>query len=277
MKLRKSILPRNLHDFVLFTFIVCILPIFYWFEVFLVLPSMHPVYSIWYIIHTAIGTFILINITGNFVFMVLADTSIRGEFMPSTPLSSRWKYCVICETVTPPRSWHCSICNVCILKRDHHCQFGGCCIGHQNHRYFIYFLTYLTIGCIYALYFNTFFIYKFFKFSYLNVLKFIFPLAVMTLGLDFSVEHCYTLFYVINLLGTFSALFFLYYHGSSAIRGLIMYEKSHKIYDYDSGSIKENMLQILGDKWYLTWILPFINSKLPGDGINWVKCSPKVK
>ncbi|XP_046684503.1 probable palmitoyltransferase ZDHHC24 [Homalodisca vitripennis] len=277
MKLRKYILPRCVGDYLAFLFIIGMLPFGYWFEVFLVFPTMYPASSLWYIIHIIISTFLLVNITSNFVYMVLMDTSIQGEVMPSTLISPTWKFCDICETVTPPRSWHCNICNICILKRDHHCQFAGCCIGHQNQRYFLYFLAYLALATIYTLYFNTFFILQYTKFNYLSVLKFTFPLAIFLLGVDYSVEHCYTLFYVINLLGMVSAVFLLYYHGYSISRGLVMYEKSHNIYDYDSGSFKENILQVLGDRWYLTWISPFIDSKLPNDGINWVKCNSKVK
>ncbi|XP_054275141.1 probable palmitoyltransferase ZDHHC24 [Macrosteles quadrilineatus] len=270
MKLRKYILPRCFGDLIAFLFIIGILPFGYWFEVFLVLPSMYPLTSVWYIMHSTFATFLLINITSNFVYMVLMDTSIQGELMPSTPISPTWKFCAVCETVTPPRSWHCSICNICILKRDHHCQFAGCCVGHLNQRYFFYFLAYLAIGTVYALYFNTFFLFQYTKFSALSFIKFTFPLAIFLLGIDYSIEHCYTLFYVINLLGMLSAVFLLYYHGSSMTKGLVMYENSHNIFDYDSGSLKENIKQVFGDRWYVTWVSPFIQSKLPSDGINWV-------
>lgn len=277
MKLRKRILPRCVEDFLSFIFIILMLPLGYWFEVCLVLPSMYTVTSFWYIMHLIISSFLLVNITSNYVYMLLMDTSIQGELLPSMPKSPAWKFCDICETVTPPRSWHCNICNICILKRDHHCQFSGCCIGHSNHRYFMYFLAYLSLACCYMLYLNTYFIFQYFKFSYFNIIKLVFPLAIFLLGIDYSAEHCYTLFYVINLIGMISATFLLIYHGSSVVRGLVMYENSHRVYDYDSGSLKENILHVFGDKWYLTWVSPFIHSKLPCDGINWVKCNSKVK
>lgn len=277
MKLRKYILPRCFGDYVAFLFLIGILPLGYWFEVFLVLPNKYPIISVWYIIHTIFATFLLINITSNFVYMVLMDTSIQGEMMPSTPPSSAWKFCNICESVTPPRSWHCTICNICILRRDHHCQFGGCCIGYFNQRYFIYFLLYMALATVYALYLNTFFIIQHTKFNYLSFIKFIFPLGIFLLGIDYSVEHCYTLFYVVNFVGMLSAVFMLYYHGYLMSRGLVMYEKSHNLYDYDSGSVKNNIVHVLGEKWYLTWISPFVQSRLPSDGINWVKCNTKVQ
>jgi len=45
--------------------------------------------------------------------------------------NNKWKLCVVCEAVTPPRAWHCNICNVCVLKREHHCMFVGYCVGHK--------------------------------------------------------------------------------------------------------------------------------------------------
>lgn len=274
MRIRKYFLPRNLGDFFAFVFLLCIIPFGYWFEVFLVLPSLYPTVSVSYILNVISATFLFISITSNFVYMVLMDCSVHREFMPpqKEPL---WSFCEVCVTFTPPRSWHCNVCGTCILKRDHHCKFAGCCVGHQNQRFFVFFLTYLSIATVYALYMNTYFILEHTTFSGVSILKFIFPLAFLMLGLDMSVQHCYTLFYVINLLGMFSAVFVLYYHISSMIKGCVMYEKSHNIYDYDCGSVTENIKQVLGSRWHLTWISPFIHSELPHDGFHWEKFNRK--
>lgn len=275
MKLRKYFLPRNIRDWVSFIFLLVMIPIGYWFFVFVVLPTIYPVMSFWYLSHVIISTFFLINITSNFVCMVMQDCSISGEVMPSTKLSPDWKFCDICETVAPPRSFHCNECGICILKRDHHCQFSACCIGHQNQRFFLSFLLHLSIATIYSMYFQTIFFVQNSSFTIFTFVRFVFPLAVLVMGYDVTLEHVYTILYVLNILCMLTATILFMYHLNGALKGASMYEKNHNIHDYDAGSLKENIIQVAGDRWYLTWIFPFIDSKLPHDGINWIKCNVK--
>uniref|UniRef100_A0A1B6DFT8 Palmitoyltransferase n=1 Tax=Clastoptera arizonana TaxID=38151 RepID=A0A1B6DFT8_9HEMI len=271
MKLRKRKLPRNPLDFVSFIFVMVTVPILYWFMVFTVLPSTYPTHSFWYTIHLSISTFLMMNVTSNFVYMVLQDCSILGEVMPTTKVTPEWKFCTICETYTPPRSYHCNVCKICILKRDHHCQFASCCIGYHNQRYFLYFLFYITVATSYGFYFYTIFLMKITTLTVNNILKFIFPLAMFTFGIDLSIEQVYITIYVVNILCFMTSSVLFMYHINSALQGITMYERNHKIYDYKKSSLKENFIDIVGDRWHLTWLSPLIVSRLPHDGINWIK------
>jgi palmitoyltransferase ZDHHC9/14/18 len=50
-------------------------------------------------------------------------------------------YCITCNIIRPPRSFHCRTCGVCIEVHDHHCPIMGTCIGRRNIRYFVLFLV----------------------------------------------------------------------------------------------------------------------------------------
>ncbi|XP_075230067.1 putative palmitoyltransferase ZDHHC24 isoform X2 [Lycorma delicatula] len=188
LKLRKQFFPRAISDIAAFTFLIFMLPFCYWFEVFVVLPTRHaPGITFWYSLYIVWFTFLLISIVSNLTYIILTDCSIRGEVMPST-LVPPWKFCDLCQCVTPPRSWHCEVCKVCILKRDHHCHFSGCCIGHNNQRFFFMFLIYMTIATVHTTILNACFVIERESLSIWLIIKILFPLAVFTLGMDASFE-----------------------------------------------------------------------------------------
>lgn len=127
MKLRRNFLPRTIGDFTATIFLFLAIPITYCFELWIVIPEFCPTSTYKYWLHVTITTFIMSNILTNMMAVILCNTSIIGETInaPARPNRKLWKLCTVCETVTPPRSWHCVTCNVCILKRDHHCFFTG--------------------------------------------------------------------------------------------------------------------------------------------------------
>lgn len=119
--------PRTINDTFTTLFVITAIPIIYWFELWIVMPAVMTTYSMFHILNLVVGTFIMFNIVGNMVAVMMFNTSIVGEEIVHPPTSSAvlWKYCAVCETVVPPRSRHCTTCSVCILKRDHHCMFTG--------------------------------------------------------------------------------------------------------------------------------------------------------
>lgn len=267
MKIRKSILPRGLTDIGSTLFLAICIPAVFTFEIVIILPAFFEPGTFLYILHIVLGTFLLFNITANKITMMLRDTSIKGEkLVPNAKTEKLWKMCAVCETLTPPRTWHCNTCNTCILRRDHHCSFTGCCVGHTNQRYFLMLLGYLFVSTFYASLYNNYFIWiihadKFLKTT--TILKLAFPLFMI--AWDQSIETCYLAGYLINMVGVFFIGFLLIYHMRNVLRGTLTHEKT---LTYDLG-IKRNIEMVFGVRWYLTWISPFVSSDLPHDGIHW--------
>ncbi|XP_018335954.1 probable palmitoyltransferase ZDHHC24 [Agrilus planipennis] len=264
--IRVNVLPRTIRDACVTSFLLVMVPLTYWFELFVVFPVFFKPWGLLYIIHIGLSLFLLFNIISNFFAIVFTDTSIRGR-MISTKLDPEWRFCYSCESVAPPRSWHCSACDTCILKRDHHCMFTSCCIGHFNHRYFFMFIFYIFISLAYCLVYNTLYFWNLVEFrSWMTIVKLLFPLA--TLFIDNSLTQLSLFLYLLLTLSTILCGVLLYYHGDLMLKGKVNHERKSKDSKYNQGR-KRNVTTVLGERWHLVWISPFIESKLPGDGINW--------
>lgn len=263
------------------TFLGIIIPVIYWFEMFVVLPNIKFLRTpVLYYSHLVLGTVLLFNIVGNWICVMLTRTSTRGVLMPIPKPSDvdagsrdKWRFCAVCESLQPPRSWHCKTCNACILKRDHHCLFTGCCIGHHNQRYFLLLVFYLFVATTYATFYNNYFIWIMHAKDFRNgwtVVKMIFPLAWAML--DWSVEQFYFMVYMVNVVGSLFTGALLFYHGRNALVGELAYEANarkdrHKT-NYDQGWTK-NLRMIFGRRWWAAMLNPFARSELPHDGVNW--------
>ncbi|XP_058445975.1 probable palmitoyltransferase ZDHHC24 [Malaya genurostris] len=275
MKIRKRFLPRTVQDGVATTFMAAIIPITFWFEVYVVIPGVHGVDSIYNWIHLGPALFLLFNISLNMLATIMCDTSCGSEIVQvpenvkvSSGLGSKsWHLCSTCEAVAPPRAWHCNTCGICVLKRDHHCVFTGCCIGHRNHRYFILFVLHLFIATLYGSILNNYFIWfvrgEEFR-NWTSVMKIVFPLAMLMI--DISTKQYYLVIYLINMVGMCFTGVLLIYHGKKMLSGTVVHESNSK--DYDLGRL-ENVRMVLGKRWHLTWLSPFLESELPHNGINW--------
>lgn len=267
MRIRPNILPRSLKDAFITGFVFAIIPLIYYFELFVVLPRYHKQWSISYNIHFLLGTFIMFNICSNLLAIMMCETSIRGKMLP-TELKPDWRLCTVCEVLAPPRSWHCDICNVCILKRDHHCMFTSCCIGLENHRFFLVFVFYMFIATIYASFYNVSFLWDYIVFdSWRSVFKLIFPLA--TLFMEWTENQLFVFYVIIVMLGGAFTGTLLYFHVDLMFHSLVTHERQKNIKSkYDRGYL-ENIKLVLGEKWYFVWLSPWIVSNLPCDGIDW--------
>ncbi|XP_034941961.1 probable palmitoyltransferase ZDHHC24 [Chelonus insularis] len=271
MNVRKKIWPKTIADGLSMFFILTIIPLIYWFELWVVLPNLYEPGAVAYMIHFVIGNFIMINIVGNLTYTILIDTSTRPLIMSISKAKAKegWRFCASCEAVSPPRSWHCQTCGVCILKRDHHCIFTGCCIGHFNHRYFLMFVFYLFLATAYAFYYNNKFIWSRISFEFpLSIIKIIFPLAIFVFGFDDSWDQFYLMLYIVSVVGMCFTGALLVYHLLLVFSGHVAHEKDKKINKYDMGW-KQNIKEALGEKWYIVWLFPYIKSDLLHNGLNW--------
>ncbi|XP_026461867.1 probable palmitoyltransferase ZDHHC24 [Ctenocephalides felis] len=273
MRRRSNIIPRTTSDLVATSFLAIMIPIIYYFELWVVLPSVHNPGTLMHGIHFALGSFLLYNVTSNFLAVILCDTSLKGVILSPDDSKSR-RFCASCECFAPPRSWHCNICKTCILKRDHHCVFTGCCIGHRNHRFFFYLVLYMFIATSYATYYNTFFVLERVSFrSWWDISKIIFPFAM--LAVYPSAEQIYLALFQLTIIGLALTAILFAYHFNLLKNGTVVYERKSRLYDF---GFKQNLHTVFGERWYLTWISPTIESYLPHDGIHWdVKSTNKGK
>lgn len=279
MIIRKRIWPRTIGDLLSMIFVLVIVPLLYWFGLWIVLPALYEDDALSYSLHFVLGNFIVLNIVGNFTYTVLCDTSTGRCIVPVSTATAAdgWRLCAVCESLSPPRSWHCDTCDSCILKRDHHCVFTGCCVGHHNHRYFVMFLWYLFVGATYAFAYGSLFIWSRTSFDFpMSVVKMIFPVAIFLFGFDSSVEQFYLLLYVVSAVGTLYTGVLCVYHFNLVLRGVVGNESNKKDFTYDMGCWRDNVRQVFGERWYLAWMLPYIKSQLPHDGVSWhYSCSKK--
>lgn len=265
----KSVKNRHLKRFIehifYFVLVSVLIPGIFYFELNVVAPAVVSPFEIdtlpfW--IHHSCAIFLLLNIVGNLIYGVFTESSIRGTILKSSD-NPNWTFCAVCECVRPPRAWHCDICNICILKRDHHCPYMACCVGYYNHRYFIMFTMYVFIAMLYAFYYNVYFLAQFVTWNHgLVIIKFLLPLV--SIAIDFGTESLYIFMVLSNIIVATLTGFLTFYHIYNILKGKTTPERKHKKdFVYDRGWQK-NLVEVLGVRWYLTWILPFIQSPLPG-------------
>lgn len=267
--IQNRFLKRVLEHTVYFLILIVLIPGFLYFELCVVLPVVAKQWTLSYFLHIFFATYLLFNIVGNLIYGVFTDTSIQGKIL-KPPNNHNWEFCAVCECLRPPRAWHCDTCNVCILKRDHHCTFFACCVGYYNQRYFILFTMNVFIAMVYAFYYNVIFATQYLKWNHgLIIAKFLFPLV--SFAIDFGSESLYVSILVINVIISAFTGFLFFYHLNNVLKGKTVPETRHCTSDflYDKGW-KYNLIEVFGIRWYLTWILPFMHSPLPGNGIEWI-------
>lgn len=130
----------------------------------------------------------------------------------------------------------------------------------------MWLIFYLVVGTFYSSLFNHFFIWSVHGEQFRNswtFLKIIFPLAMF--AMDASTGQYYLLIYLINMVGGLFAGLLLFYHIRNLLSGRLTHEKTKQ---YDFGRW-ENIKIVYGERWYWTWLSPFVHSPLPTDGIEW--------
>ena len=262
-------LPRTLADRIALSVFTLGGIFLLWYEIFHIMPTYYAEQTSTTYIHLFFAIFFAANIYGNMFMLATTDTTGSDVVFPSRHAPAGWRYCEKCDANVPPRSHHCKICDVCVLKRDHHCWFAGYCIGHDNQRYYIVMVVYMVLAGIYCNVFNADFVANV-KFpngvGVFSVLSFIAPHA----SFIFRFEDIYTSFVTslttIGVLLTCMFVWLLHAQLSQLRHGQTQFEKKKGIYTYDVG-LYDNVVDVLGKKWYLVWLFPFIPSRLPGDGI----------
>ncbi|XP_076454517.1 putative palmitoyltransferase ZDHHC24 [Babylonia areolata] len=243
------------------------------FELFVVLPFLYDGFHdsvVMYYTHIVAALFLYVNVVSNMALVMVTETGIRGMILPSG-LKPGWRFCSVCECNAPPRSYHCNICGTCVLKRDHHCTFAGCCVGHSNQRYFMVMIFWIWVASVYASVMNLDVVYHIFgEYSLKTLFVLVLPLLAwmfqvvetVTMTMAFMISLC-----IIALLMT-SAL--LGYHMINIVNGQTVYEKTYKIHTYNVG-VLQNLKEVFGENWTVSWIWPWIASPLPGNGIQFTE------
>lgn len=94
-------------------------------------------------------------------------------------------------------------------------------------------------------------------------IKIVFPLAMLLY--DATTGQYYLLMYLIGMIGCIFTGFLLFYHLRLILNGRVVHEAS---YQFNLGKM-QNFRMVFGERWYLTWISPFVQSNLNHDGIHW--------
>ncbi|GIX93815.1 palmitoyltransferase [Caerostris extrusa] len=247
--------------------ITAVLSVFY-FEIFVVLYRVEGGYFP-RPLHVLNAFFILSNILGNYIMVIMTDSSTQKIILPVL-LKPMWHFCPVCQANAPPRAYHCDKCNCCLLKRDHHCTFAGCCIGLKNFRYFLVFLFYLSLGCFYATVFNMYFIWDYLGgFSLFSVISHIVPFVFWLFGYLCFQVFIYTMLSMLALVGFLFVGNLFVFHVQNMLRNQTTFEKNTGSCIYDLGW-KQNIVECLGENYIRVFVCPLCVSPLPSDGISFV-------
>lgn len=260
-------IPKSFPDNLAYVFTILMVIYMSVFQAFFMLPRYYDISDFMFWLHLTCGIFILYNVVGNLYKLVKIDSSIRGIHLASHSTPA-WRFCSVCESVCPPRSYHCSVCGICILKRDHHCTFTGSCIGLTNHRYYLLVILYFALAAIYAAFFNVSFMVEMMGGTGLrSFLRMVLPVLCFTIG---EISLYQTLMAMTNVAcfgGGALLICLTYFHWVLlASRNLTVFERIKRINDYDVG-VQQNLSQIFGKRWLKAVLCPWASSPLPVDGL----------
>lgn len=95
----------------------------------------------------------------------------------------------------------------------------------------------------------------------LNLPTVIFP-RVLTLGFNVTITRIWSMFHLLFLICEISILLIQI---NVLVTGKMLLEKHTRYANYDCG-LKNNVINILGIRWYLVWLCPWIHSPLLVEG-----------
>jgi len=129
----------------------------------------------------------------------------------------------------------------------------------------VWFLLYLSVASFYEIILISYYTYCNVTIQFSDLLVLI-PIQIIISGFCLTVGQIFIILLAFNLVATTMSTFLFIHHFEKLRKGLV----SHKKYDnnYNFG-LTRNLQTVFGEKWYLTWISPFIESKLPYNGLDW--------
>lgn len=151
--------------------------------------------------------------------------------------------------------------------------FPGCCVGYHNHRYFLMGIFYIFIGALYGIYYQWEYVYETIN---LPVIYFFLCLLAPHFALLFGAINLWgVLVATLHTLGLATLLmvsYLLLIQAKAICQGQTQYEMKHNIHDYNL-SLRQNIVDVLGRRWKVAWISPFIMSPLTGDGLKFLRAT----
>ncbi len=130
------------------------------------------------------------------------------------------------------------------------------------------FLFYIFVATLYATIYNTYFLFVYHYdvlANWVTVLQLFLPMLMIFFKQ--SALQYYLFVYLLNIVGTFFTGALFVYHMKLILKGKTTNEDT---YEYDLGA-KDNLKLVFGERMYLSLIWPFSDSKLPHNGVKWVK------
>ncbi len=269
---RNSYFANSSNDWLAFSVFILGSQFAFWFEIFHVLPfyAENGLTSDGFgQVHMLFACIIYVLTFSNYVYMIRSTTAVEKQYSNGTDVDyESWSRCRYCVAISPPRAHHCKVCNRCILKRDHHCWFAGCCIGYYNHRYYLAMLCVMWFGAVYANVFHYHFAMEVLEGPSLQTL---FCIVQPPMGALLGYLSVYQFFVaVVTFVALWCLIMLSWLHISQCIQlcyGQTLFERKTSQLQYDLGGLS-NMREVFGDKWYVAWLLPWIESRLPGDGLS---------
>ncbi|KAJ6654271.1 hypothetical protein lerEdw1_007368 [Lerista edwardsae] len=210
--------------------------------------------------------YLLGNALENARRFVTASPSTRGVMLAGA--GQGWDYCYSCQSHVPPRCSHCFSCHVCVLRRDHHCTLLGQCVGHQNARYFLCLLLHGSAALLYGFLLNLDVVLSLLQegTALQAVLMLVMPWLMLLMGQVSIATFFFAFVSDACLVGFLFCTGFFLFHCLLAVRGQTTKEWFEGNRQYDLGW-RDNLRAVLGEQWHLVWLVPFVDSPLPGDGI----------
>ncbi|KAM4617871.1 putative palmitoyltransferase ZDHHC24 isoform 1-T4 [Discoglossus pictus] len=215
-------------------------------------------------------SYLLFNVLGNMMKFVQTNPTIRGVFLEQGSVGQGWVYCYTCQTHVPPRCSHCYDCNVCVIRRDHHCTLMGKCVGFANYRYFLCTLLHGWLALLVASILNAEIFMGLLQegISFHSVFMLLMPWMMLITGQVTSSTFVFAFVADTCVVGFLFCFAFLVLHLALLARGATTKDWFNgRTRTYDLGW-RRNVKNFLGERWYLVWIAPWVESTIPGDGMN---------